>query len=88
MTLFLGRVPLLKSTTEKKGTLVLTSLMEDLGNQAGYHPVAVSQSRPTTPEVCSTWPTTSPPGPTEHWPGTVGRVGFEGCPWVSWGFLG
>ena len=27
---FLGRVPLLKLTTEKKGTLILTSLLEDL----------------------------------------------------------
>ena len=29
--LFLGRVPLLKKTTEKKGALFLTSLLEDLG---------------------------------------------------------
>ena len=30
--LFWGRVPLLKSTTEKKGTLILSSLLEDLGD--------------------------------------------------------
>ena len=28
---FFGRVPLLKSTTDKQGTLLLTSLLEDLG---------------------------------------------------------
>ena len=31
--LFWGRVPLLKWTTEKKGTLILTSLLEDLDKE-------------------------------------------------------
>ena len=30
---FFGRVPLLKQTTEKKGSLILTSLLEDIGEQ-------------------------------------------------------
>ena len=35
-TLFWGRVPLLKKTTEKTGTLILTSLLEDPGGEWGY----------------------------------------------------
>ena len=33
---FWGRVPLLKQTTEKKGTLILTSLLEDLAFYRGF----------------------------------------------------
>ena len=35
--LFLGSIPLLEWTTEKKGTLILTFLLEDLANQSDCH---------------------------------------------------
>ena len=33
---FWGRVPLVKLTAEKRGTLILTSLLEDLDKYSGY----------------------------------------------------
>ena len=39
LTLFWGRVPCYNKTTEKKGTLILASLLEDLVEQTDLNPV-------------------------------------------------